>query len=386
MSVDEAAIVADLAAMVAIPSVNTFGITPDAPIEGKMADYYEARLRDLGLEVESQVVADGRRNVWGRLRGSGHGPTVLLAGHMDTVGVDGYDQPFRPRVEAGRVYGRGACDMKAGLACYLEVVRQIKNQNLVLTGDLIIAGVVDEEHAMIGSAAFGHSGPPVDCAIVAEPTSLDISLAHKGQICLALRAKGVSAHSSQPQLGQNAVYHMAGLVGSLRSYAERLQSTTQSICGPATFSVGVIRGGQNASSVPDWCEVEIDRRTIPGETRETIMEELAAIIDAQMQTDPQLQCDILPASLVVPPLNTPETSPVSRAMIAACEDVLGRPAEISAFPGSTDAPNFGCPAVISGPGSLEQCHSLNEYVPIEEIVSAVEIYLRALQLLQTARI
>ena len=121
----QSTLVSDLQALVATPSINPFdGPAETPPPEDAMARLYEQRLGELGLELGSQTVIDGRRNVWGRLRGSGDGPTVMLAGHLDTVGVAGYDQPFEPRVENGRVYGRGSCDMKAGLAAYLEVVRR----------------------------------------------------------------------------------------------------------------------------------------------------------------------------------------------------------------------------------------------------------------------
>ncbi|MFT4702244.1 MAG: acetylornithine deacetylase/succinyl-diaminopimelate desuccinylase-like protein, partial [Yoonia sp.] len=146
----------DLAQMIRIPSVNCFGASGvSLPPEAAMADFFERRLLELGLDVESHVVADGRRNVWGRLKGDGKGPTILLAGHLDTVDVDGYDAPFEPKIEDGKIFGRGSCDMKAGLAAYLETIRILKLTKVPLAGDIIIAGVVDEEHAMIGSRHFG---------------------------------------------------------------------------------------------------------------------------------------------------------------------------------------------------------------------------------------
>ena len=178
IEIDRDQLIADLSAMIRSASVNTFGGPPGIGAEAAMADLFEAQLRGLGLEIGSHEVVAGRRNVWGTLKGTGAGPTILLAGHMDTVGVEGYADPFEPTVKDGRIYGRGSCDMKAGLAAYLEVMRHLQRSGTPLSGDVIVAGVIDEEHAMAGSHHFGLYGPKVDYAIVAEPTLLQISTAH----------------------------------------------------------------------------------------------------------------------------------------------------------------------------------------------------------------
>jgi acetylornithine deacetylase/succinyl-diaminopimelate desuccinylase family protein len=382
--VDETRLVDDLVAMIGIPSVNTFGVAePDVAAEQGMAVYFEKRLNELGLPVQSYDVENGRRNVWGTLKGTGGGPTILLAGHFDTVGVAAYEGPFNGVVKDGNVYGRGSCDMKAGLVAYLEVVRLLQQSNQPLSGDLIIAGIVDEEHAMIGSAEFGRTGPKVDFAIVAEPSSLNISAAHKGQVCLSITTTGKSVHSSMPQLGINAIYHMNAVITELQQYAKELElRPADPVCGSPSFSLGVINGGQNASSVPDHCEIAIDRRTIPGESYESVMTELNAILEKISSRIPDFQYAFSEASLNVPPLSTSLESDVFKAVFAACENVLGRAPEVTPFPGSTDAPNFGVPAVICGAGALAQAHSLNEYVPVAEMVSAVKIYLHAIQSMQ----
>ena len=380
-------VTAELSAMVQIPSVNPFGqADPAAPAEEAMASYVETMLASLGMETDSQGVADGRRNVWGRLKGAGDGPTVMLAAHLDTVAVGGYDDPFSGTVRDGRVYGRGSCDMKPAFAAYFEVVRMIKASGQPLEGDLIIAGVVDEEHAMTGSAHFGRHGPKVDCAIIAEPSSLAICPQHKGQICTSLRLTGRSVHSSVPHLGVNAIYHMAALVSAFEAYAAELSARTpHPMCGTPSFSVGVVRGGENVSSVPDWCELEIDRRTVPGESYDAVMAEISGIIDSVAAGLEGFACEILPPELQVPPLGTPLDAPVVTEVMAACEAVTGRPAEVLAFTGSTDAPNFGVPSVICGAGALAQCHSLNEYVELAELEAAVQIYHDAVRRLQHAQ-
>lgn len=385
-AIDRDQLVADLSGMIRCQSVNTFGraspLDPDGGAEAKMADLLEQHLRELGLEVGSHEVLPGRRNVWGTLKGRGTGPTVLLAGHLDTVGVEGYAAPFEPVVKDGKIYGRGACDMKAGLAAYLEVVRHLHRTGTRLSGDLIIAGVIDEEHAMAGSRDFGQNGPQVDCAIVAEPTGLGISAAHKGQFLTTIRTQGLAAHSSLPAQGRNAIYHMAAVLSALQTYAAQVAGRpADPICGAPSFSVGVIRGGDNACSVPDWCEIDIDRRTIPGETSADVLQDLHAALAKAKAAEPALEYDIGTPFLDLPPLDTPPEAAVMRAVTAACHAVTGR-APVSAFPGSTDAPNFNCPTVICGPGDLTQCHSLDEYVSIAQIEDAVRIYVHAILALQ----
>ena len=383
IEIDRLQLVADLSAMIRCASVNTFGSPSDLGAEAAMADLFEAQLRSLDLEVGSHDVIEGRRNVWGTLKGIGTGPTILLAGHMDTVGVDGYAHPFEPSLKDGNIYGRGSCDMKAGLAAYLEVVRHLQRTGTTLSGDLIIAGVIDEEHAMTGSRHFGLYGPKVDCAIVAEPTLLQISTAHKGQMLTTIRTKGLAAHSSMPSKGRNAVYHMGAVLAALQDYADDVSSRVpDAICGAPSFSVGVIRGGDNACSVPDFCEIDVDRRMIPGETSADVMNELHKVMARAKAAVPDLDYQIGIPFLDLPPLDTKSDALVTASVMAACKAVTGH-AEVSVFPGSTDAPNFGCPTVICGPGDLVQCHSLNEYVAIDQIEDAVRIYSHAVLAMQT---
>ena len=381
--INQEALVNDLAAMVRIPSVNGFAdIDPAKPAEEAMAVHLETELLKFGLEVETQMVSNGRRNVWGTLKGGGTGPTVMLAGHLDTVGVDGYDGPFEPKVEDGLIYGRGACDMKASFATYFEVLRHIQTSGETLSGDLIIAGVVDEEYGMTGSRHFGENGPKVDFAIVGEPSNLALCPVHKGQICTFLRTYGVSVHSSVPEKGINAIFHMTSVLVALQDYAaELLTREAHPLCGTPTLSVGVISGGEMVSSVPNWCEIEIDRRTIPGETHDEVMKELVAVVEGVAKTIPNFKYEFLEPSLDVGPLGTEMSSPVMVAAEKAYEAVLGKPAEIRSFSGSTDGPNFKCPTVICGAGSLAQCHSLNEYVSIDEMKDATAIYLHMVRTL-----
>jgi len=383
IKIDRDQLIADLSAMIRCASVNTFGVPSDVGAEAAMADLFEVKLRSLGLEIGSHEVVTGRRNVWGTLKGTGAGPTILLAGHMDTVGVEGYADPFEPAVKDGKIYGRGSCDMKAGLVAYIEVIRRLQRMDTPLSGDLIVAGVIDEEHAMTGSRHFGLHGPKVDFAIVAEPTLLKISTAHKGQMLTSIRTKGLAAHSSMPDKGRNAIYHMGAVLGALQDYAHDVSKRApDAICGSPSFSVGVIRGGDNACSVPDFCEIYVDRRTIPGETSAVVMKELHSAMARAKANALELEYEFGTPFLDLPPLDTQADALVTKSVVSACKAVIGH-VDVSAFPGSTDAPNFGCPTVICGPGDLAQCHSLNEYVALEQIEDAARIYIHAILSMQT---
>ena len=383
IKIDRDQLIADLSAMIRSASVNTFGAPSGIGAEAAMAELFEAKLRSLGLEIGSHEVVSGRRNVWGTLKGIGRGPTILLAGHMDTVGVEGYADPFEPMVKDGKIYGRGSCDMKAGLAAYLEVIRYLRRTDTPLSGDVIVVGVIDEEHAMAGSRHFGLHGPKVDFAIVAEPTLLQISTAHKGQMLTTIRTKGLAAHSSMPDKGRNAIYHMGAVLGALQDYADDVSKRApDAICGSPSFSVGMIRGGDNACSVPDFCEIDVDRRTIPGETSAVVMKELHSAMASAKTNALELEYEIGTPFLDLPPLDTQADALVTKSVVSACKAVIGH-VDVSSFPGSTDAPNFGCPTVICGPGDLAQCHSLNEYVALDQIEDAARIYIHAILSMQT---
>ena len=377
-------LVKDLCAMVALKSVNPFDNPPAAGLrEQEFAVDLRARMDALGLETEWREVADGRPNVWGRLKGKGNGATVMLAAHTDTVAADDYPEAFNPAVKDGNVYGRGSCDMKAAIACYLEVVRLIQENDIELAGDLIICGVCDEEHTMIGSADAGQLGPHADYGIVGEPTELAICPTHKGELCLSFVTHGRAAHSSLPENGINAVEAMGAVINAFSDYNRELLEIAEPhpLCGTGRFSMTVIRGGDFVSAIPARCEMEVDRRYLPGETAEGIKAEYTERLERVKQQRPDFDYTISEPSLNVLPLDIPLDSPLVSAVKASVRSVLNHEPEITAFPGGTDAPNLGFPCVICGPGSIAQAHTVNEFVSIEQMVQATAIYLDAVQAL-----
>lgn len=363
--------------MVAIPSVNDPHIGDSGPVEAAMARYFAADLESLGFEVLVDDVSPGRPNVVARWSGPRPGKTILLAGHLDTVGIDGYFDPFEGKEHSGRVYGRGSCDMKGGLAAILEAARLVVTSGHSLGGDLLVVGTADEEDQMIGSTALGAAGPVADMAIVAEPTSLAICPAHKGQLTVNVRTIGKAVHSSVPNEGINAVAQMGKVLRALEEYAARLSDRPgHELCGTATVSAVVITGGMNVSQVPDTCELAIDRRSLPGESIKSVHAECESILAGLAMDDPTFRYEISPPTMVSASLSTDLDHPLVAALVAAVGDQRG-PASVTGFTGGTDAPGFGCPAVICGPGALAQAHSLDEYVEVEEIESAAVIYAAA---------
>lgn len=376
MSPDIDRMTADLSTLVSIPSVNPYDDPPAAGRrEAEVADWLQRAMEQIGLETGRRDVVPGRPNVWGRLRGTGGGPCLMLAGHMDTVDVDGYQgDPFAGVVHGTRLHGRGATDMKASLAVFLEVARQLATCGSKLAGDLLLMFVVDEEHVMIGSKDAGNGGPHADFCIVGEPTELAVCPAHKGQTVFEISTFGTATHSSMPERGVNAISHMMRVMSVLDSYSSSLaERVPHPLCGLARVSAVQIRGGQSHSAIPERCDLMVDRRTLPGETAGSISDELRALM-APLESD-GLRWDLSDPILDVAPLDTPANAPITAACHSAAEHVTGTRQPLSAFPGGTDGPNFGCPAVICGPGSLAQAHTSDEFVEIGQLESAAEIYL-----------
>jgi len=370
-------LVRDLQEMISIPSVNPFDDQVRQGFrEREMAAYYCDRMSEFGLQVGSCEVAPGRPNVWGVMKGRSDGPSLMLAGHLDTVGMGNYPDAFVGHAEDGRVYGRGSCDMKAGLAGYLEVVRVISEAGIALNGDLVLTGIVDEEHQMIGSRHLGQYGPWADYGIIGEPTDLVICPAHKGQLGYYIRTSGQAVHSSKPEEGVNAIEAMSHVIEALRGYgAELREREAHALCGHGRYCPSVIQGGTILSTVPDYCQLEVDRRTLPGETKDEVLQELHAVLEPLARANPDFSYEITGPTLEIAPLDIPLDTPVVETVTRAYREIAGQEGNVRAFYGGTDAPNFGFPTLVFGPGSVAQAHSLNEYVEIDDLEFATKVYL-----------
>lgn len=365
--------------MILIRSENPFH-DPPAPgfREKEMADYLAEQMTSMGLEVEQKEVRPERPNVFGYLPGTEGRLTLMLAGHMDTARTDGYPDAYSGKTEKGRIYGRGACDMKAALAAYLAVVKVIRDGAVKLKGNLILCGNMDEEFQMLGSKAIGQDGPKADQGIIGEPTGLQICPSNKGRVSTKILTRGRAAHSSVPEQGINAVERMARIIHAFEDYnRELLHRPPHPLCGHGRFTPGVIRGGVQVNMVPDFCELEVDRRTLPGETKEGVYEEFRSRIEKVKQSFPDLVYEITEPTWLIAPNDISEEEPVVGALRRAHREVNGHDPGVQAFPAGSDAPYMGFPTVVCGPGSIAQAHTTCEFVSLKEVAGAARIYLHA---------
>jgi acetylornithine deacetylase len=342
--------------------------------EAEIAAFIAHWLEDAGLEVHLHESAPDRPNVVAIARGSGGGKTLLLNGHMDTVGVGGMSRAHQPEVRGGSLYGRGAYDMKGGVAaCMLAAAAA---RQLALRGDVIFSAVVDEEFAGLGTMTVAQHYR-ADGAIVAEPTQLQLIVAHKGFVWLEVETQGVAAHGSRPDLGVDAILKMGGVLAGLEALQQSLQARpTHPRLGCASLHASLIQGGQELSTYPERCLLSIERRTLPGETPASVEAEIQATLQQQGQIDPAFHA-VLRTGLSRSPLETPEDAAVVQAVSHAGASVLGRPPELAGVAYWTDAATLwaaGIPSVLFGP-SGGGAHAVEEWVELDSVTACAEVYL-----------
>ena len=380
LPLDQGGLAGFLKALVAIPSVNP-DLVPDAPGEAAIGEYVAGYCRDLGLEVTRQPVAPGRANVLARLRAPGATRTILFDSHLDTQALDSMgSRALSGEIVGGRLYGRGACDDKASLAAMLYALKLLVPLRDRLSADVLFLGSVGEEHLMNGIKTFQASGPKVDAAVVGEPTELQAVVAHKGFLRFTLTTHGKAAHTSNPERGDNAVYQMGDVIRFVRDVlGQRWAGVTHPLLGGPTVAIGRIYGGVAINVVPDTCVVEVDRRTLPTEDPEAILAEVDALLAELRQANPGVKVTREPPSAVDRGLDTAPDAPIVRAAADACRTTLGR-AEVVGVPYGTNASTLSgvgkVPTVVLGPGSIKQAHTADEYVPLDELAAAAQIYAR----------
>ena len=304
----------------------------------------------------------------------------MLNAHMDTVGAGGMKDPFIPVVRNGRVYGRGAYDMKGSLAAIMIAAREARK--LKLQGDVIVAAVADEEVASVGTAAVLER-IEADAAIVTEPTEMRLCLAHKGFAWLEVETRGVAAHGSRPDLGIDAVAHMGRILTGVLELAQRLRAGRgHLLLGTGTLHASLIEGGQELSTYPARCVVKLERRTLPGEDGAKALQEIDDVIASARAEDPALEAS---ARLLLerPPSQLGADSFVTEAVEKAATEVLGREPEVIGVAYWMDmalSNAAGIPTVAFGP-SGEGAHADVEWVDIASLQTCVEVYLRAAELI-----
>jgi acetylornithine deacetylase/succinyl-diaminopimelate desuccinylase family protein len=391
-------LVETLRELVAIPSVNPMGGDGAGHEfgEARLTDYLESLCERLGLPCQRQTVHPGRDNLVARLDGppaEAEGGRVLLLGvHQDTVPVGGMTiEPWTPTVSEGRLYGRGACDVKGGMAAMLAAVARLAEERPAGMPNIVLACTVNEEYGFSGANALAGwlcgdgtgSGSEIiprrpDAAVIAEPTGLDVVVAHKGVVRWRCHALGRAGHSARPEAGDNAIYKMARALVAMDRYQREVVGAlkTHRLCGRATMSVGTVRGGTSVNTIPARCTIEIDRRLPPGEDPEGARQHLIDYLQREAGLDFPLQHD--PPYMQGPALSDEKNGRLADRLAEIAAQVAGTCRRVG-VPYATDAAFVsaaGIPTVVFGPGSIEQAHTDDEWLPLDQLEQAAEILYR----------
>ncbi len=360
-----------LAELVAIDSINP-DLVPGSAGEGAIARFVADWLERAGLEVEMDEPVPGRPSVIGIARGSGGGHSLMLNAHMDTVGVAGMKRPHEPVVQDNRLYGRGAFDMKGGLAAIMLAAAEARRQHL--RGDVILTAVSDEEYASIGTSSIVKRWH-ADAAIVTEPTGLDICVAHKGFIWLEVETQGIAAHGSRPDLGVDAIVKVGKVLVGLEELDRSLRSkSSHPLLESGSLHASLITGGQEFSSYPERCVLSVERRTIPGETQLGVESQICAIFDQLAASDPVFKAS-LRTTLVRDAFEVSENEPIVQVVRRQAAALLGQEPAIvgaTAWMDSAILSAAGIPTVIFGPGGAG-AHAVVEWVDLEQVGRCVEV-------------
>jgi acetylornithine deacetylase len=374
--------------LIAVPSINPVGAGDlTLPGEAAMADAVTEVLQQAGASrITRTFPLENRPNVFGFFD-FGRPDTIIFEAHMDTVPVTGMTvDPYAGRIDGGKLYGRGACDVKGPMAAMITALADVAAMATQDAGgaesadsgpryNVLFAAVCDEESGFSGVCHFMNNLPRFHdkaplFAIVAEPTDLQPVVAHKGTARWEVVTRGVAAHSSTPHLGVNAIYGMAPVIQRLQKLAAELESgPSHPQLGTATLSVGTIHGGSAVNIVPDECTLQVDRRLIPGE----LVEDGLAQLEAAMEG---LDVEIRFPLIAVSPMEVPEDHTASLACVAAAKSTGAESAPAYAKY-CTDAAFYqaaGVTAVVFGPGSITQAHTRDEFISIDELEKGVKAY------------
>jgi acetylornithine deacetylase/succinyl-diaminopimelate desuccinylase-like protein len=369
-------VVALLQDLVAIDSVNP-SLVPAAAGEREIAAYVGRWASRAGLEVEVVEATSGRPSVVVRSGRRGSGQTLLLCGHLDTVGLGGMSDPLVPRIDGDRLYGRGAYDMKGGLAAALVACRTAARSGL--SGEVIVVAVADEEHSSIGVQEVLRR-VRADAAVVTEPTELTVATAHKGFVWVQIDVVGRAAHGSRPHLGVDAILKTGPILVALSGLNERLRSGAHPTLGPGTLHASLVTGGLEESTIPDHCTLTIERRTLPGETVADVEHDIAELLTRCRHADPELAVTSR-TLLAREPFETAPTEPIVGTVIQAARGVLGRSVDVvgvSYWADSAFLQAAGIPTVLFGPDG-DGAHAAVEWVSLPGTIACTQTLAAAAQ-------
>jgi acetylornithine deacetylase len=360
---------------VAIDSVNPT-LVPGAAGEGAIAQAVADEMRRAGLDVIVQAVAPGRPNVIGVLNGRAAGRTMMFCGHTDTVGVVGMANPFAPVEREGRLYGRGSQDMKGGVAAMVTAAAELARRGLP-SGRLVVACVVDEEHASIGADALVREWR-ADAAIVTEPTDMQIVVGHKGFEWIEITVHGRAAHGSRPAEGQDAILRLGRVLARLEALDRALQRRTpHPRLGTGSLHASTIAGGHELSSYPDAATLQMERRTLPGDSLTLGLQEIDEICTSLAREDPSFlaasrQMFARPGYEIPPDHELPVTLSDVLAHLGIAPTVAGA----SFWTDAAVLGHAGIPSVLFGPRGAG-LHSIEEFVVIEDVLRCRDVLVEA---------
>jgi acetylornithine deacetylase len=374
MPADSTYITETLTDLVRTKSINPAFSDGEPSDEREIATQLGEKMRALGMETTEYEAAPGRVSVVGRLRGTGGGRSLMLYGHVDTVGVAAMPEPFSATVRDGKLYGRGSYDMKGGVTACLATVKALRDAGVALRGDVLIACVADEEVASIGMAeVLRHVR--ADAAVVTEATELRVCLAHRGFSWVEVETLGVAAHGSRFDLGIDANMRMGRFLARLDALEQELRARPpHALVGPPSLHAAVLRGGTGTSTYADHCRLEIERRTVPGETEDQVLAELRAIIERLASEDATFRATVRPM-LTRDSFEVHRDAPIVNAVLGAATAVLGSTPEVIGEPYWMDAALLsavGIDTVVIGPTGAG-AHALEEWVELKSVAQLTEI-------------
>ncbi len=374
ISIDQGYLHQTLADLVRINSINP-SLAPGGAGEKAIARYLSSAMQALDLTVAQHEPEPDRISVVGTWRGTGGGKALMFNGHIDTVGVENMPNPFSGVIRDGKLYGRGAYDMKGSVAAMLAAVKSLRDAGLKLKGDLLLAAVADEEYASLGTADIALRYHP-DAAIVTEPTELQLAIAHKGFVWLEVTVWGKAAHGSRPQLGLDANLRMGRFLHQLDGFEQELRARQpHPLIGPPTLHAALLNGGREMSVIADRCELRIERRTIPGETEAQVLAEIQALLDRLSASDETFHATVK-SFFAREPFEVEPSNPIVQSVQAAATAILHQTVDPSGVSFWTDAALLsaaGIPTVVFGPVGAG-AHAAEEWVDLQATEQAAAVY------------
>ncbi|MCX8189112.1 MAG: M20 family metallopeptidase [Nitrososphaeria archaeon] len=350
--------------------------------EKELAEYLADFLKNFGLKTTLLDFLPNRPNLFAEYKFSDREKTFLFDGHLDTVPVGNLSlwnfDPFSGTVKDGKLYGRGSADMKGSIAAFIHALETLIDSGIKLEGNICMILTSDEEISGLGTRDFIKKGYFANVSIVGEPSCLEVNVAHKGVARWKLKTLGKSTHASTPEEGINAIYKMANVISELEKLAKSYSTSYRihPLLGTPTLNVGTIFGGTKDNVVPDFCEITIDRRLLPGDRVEDVEKEFYHVLGKLSSEDPCLKFE-LKLYHSHNPAETPSDHPFVILANSAVERILGEKRPVKGFQATTEMSHLveaGIPSLILGAGDIRVAHTVNEFVPVDELVKCARIY------------